>query len=193
VALGDTNGNGRLDIVVSNTEEMGAPGLQVFTRATETAAFTSMTITDAPPAEHVEVGDLDGDGQAEIFSGVFRLESLVAYWSWNGTAYVRHVLSTETGATFTHRLELADVDGDGDQDLVVAFGTSVVRWLENVNGTDTGWVLHDVTLLGAVGESLAAADFDADGDMDLVVAHGGDSEVVLYKNDGVAWWRPRGR
>ena len=38
-----------------------------------------------------------------------------------------------------------------------------------------------------------AADYDQDGDTDLVVAHEGDSEVILYKNDGVAWWRPSGR
>ena len=25
------------------------------------------------------------------------------------------------------------------------------------------------------------------------VPHEDDSEVILYKNDGVAWWRPRGR
>ena len=54
-------------------------------------------------------------------------------------------------------------------------------------------VSHLVTDVGSRAEGLAAADYDLDGDVDLVVAHEGDSEVILYKNDGVAWWRPSGR
>ncbi|MBP7683747.1 MAG: VCBS repeat-containing protein, partial [Deltaproteobacteria bacterium] len=182
------------DIVVSNGAAMATPGLQVFTRATPSAAFAPMVIPDAPSASHVVVGDLDGDGIDEIFSGERNFGALVAYWTWTGSAFEQHVISTAFLSTWTHRLELADMDSDGDLDLVVAFGASVaVRWFENVNGTDTGWVSHLVTAVGARAEGLAAADYDQDGDTDLVVAHEGDSEVILYKNDGVAWWRPSGR
>lgn len=194
VALGDVNGDERVDIVVSNGAAMATPGLQVFTRATPSAAFAPMVIPDAPSASHVVVGDLDGDGIDEIFSGERNFGALVAYWTWTGSAFEQHVISTAFLSTWTHRLELADMDSDGDLDLVVAFGASVaVRWFENVNGTDTGWVSHLVTAVGARAEGLAAADYDQDGDTDLVVAHEGDSEVILYKNDGVAWWRPSGR
>lgn len=194
VALGDVNGDGRVDIVVSNGAAMATPGLQVFTRATPTAAFAATIITDSPSASHVVVGDLDGDGRDEIFSGERNFGARVAYWTWTGTAYERHTISTAFESTWTHRLELADLDADGDLDLAVAFGATVaVRWFENVNGTDSGWVPHLVTAVGSRAEALAAADYDLDGDVDVVVAHEGDSEVILYKNDGVAWWRPSGR
>ncbi|MEZ4327859.1 MAG: FG-GAP-like repeat-containing protein [Polyangiales bacterium] len=198
VAVGDTDGDGLLDIVVSTTspDMMPVPGVHVFSRASVTEEFTTTTLMDSFPAEHVTVGDIDGDGRAEIFAGASRLNALVSSWAWDGSAYRQHVLSTAFEATWTHRMQLTDVDSDGDLDVLVAFAVDPINsigWFENINDSDAGWVLHAVTSSSAAGDSMATADFDGDGDLDIVVAHGLDSEVVLYKNDGVAWWRPAGR
>ena len=85
------------------------------------------------------------------------------------------------------RMELADLDGDGRSDLVVAnlgsfaamdHNLGTVDWLRP---TDGGW--ERITLaenLGRVAD-LKAFDFDGDGDLDLAVAEFG------WRNSGHVW------
>jgi len=71
-----------------------------------------------------------------------------------------------------------DVDGDCDDDLIVAT-TGAPPELWRRDGVD----LVDAGPIGTVPVSaLAAADVDRDGDIDLVVASGGT--LLLYRNDG---------
>lgn len=74
---------------------------------------------------------------------------------------------------------LADLDGDGDLDLLYAGddGTTLVTNVyENLN--DTLYRRTDVILQGAI-LNVSVADFDNDNDIDLLV--GGE---ILYRNDG---------
>ena len=70
--------------------------------------------------------------------------------------------------------DLADIDGDGDTDIV--FGK--IKWAENINNKFT---LHDI---GSVQEVnyLEIVDADEDGDQDVVVA--GYYSIWLFTNDG---------
>ncbi len=90
---------------------------------------------------------------------------------------------------------LADLDGDGDQDLALESTRGSVIALFN-DGTLSPFsakrsrpVLEDV---GENGDSstavptLAAADLDGDRDVDLVTARAGRTEVVAVTNDGSA-------
>jgi hypothetical protein len=116
VALGDVNGDERLDIVVSNGAAMATPGLQVFTRATPTAAFAPTVIRTRPAPRTWWWVTSMATARDEIFSGERNFGALVAYWTWTGSAFERHVISTAFESTWTHRLELADMDSDGDLD-----------------------------------------------------------------------------
>lgn len=79
----------------------------------------------------------------------------------------------------------ADLDADGDQDIIVASsGDNRVAWFENLDG------------LGQYGESrviaddarsvrgVFAADLDGDGDLDVLSASAADDKIAWYENDG---------
>ena len=92
----------------------------------------------------------------------------------------------------------ADMDGDGDVDLVAAAPDmqNEVAWWENTAGDGTAWTKRSVD--AAVPNAVCAlpVDLDGDGDMDLVVANLGDanpnsSKVVFYENvSGATSWNP---
>ena len=77
----------------------------------------------------------------------------------------------------------ADMDGDGDLDVLCAFSSNdTVLWYEN-RGSQ-GFDSHTVTNTDGEPCSLATADLDGDGDTDVLVA-GRDSDTISwYENDG---------
>jgi len=121
----------------------------------------------------VAAGDIDGDGLCDLyFCSLERGNSLfrnVGNWRFEnvtpGSPEVACLGQFSTGATF------ADVDGDGDLDLLVAgLGKGVRLFLNDGKGhfhesTNSGLLQH----FGA--RSMALADIDGDGDLDLYVAN----------------------
>jgi hypothetical protein len=79
----------------------------------------------------------------------------------------------------------ADVDGDGDMDVLgAATGANDIAWYENDGSESFTKHTIDGSLNGAY--TVYAADVDGDGDMDVLGA-GGDSaygSIVWYENDG---------
>ena len=81
-------------------------------------------------------------------------------------------------------LILADVDGDGDDDLLSASsGDGKIAWYEFLGGGDFG-VQQVITTDADGARSVSAADLDGDGDTDVVCASTWDNTIAWYENDG---------
>jgi FG-GAP-like repeat/GEVED domain len=96
----------------------------------------------------------------------------------------QHVISPHSGPNLPLSVFAADMDGDGDTDLLSAslddrFGT---EWYEN-DGKQN-FTRRDITGPGTRRGAVSAADMDGDGDMDVVSAEALGGYIDWYENQG---------
>ncbi|MEM7165196.1 MAG: immunoglobulin domain-containing protein [Planctomycetota bacterium] len=133
----------------------------------------------------VSVGDLDRDGDVDVYQGVGWLRNEAA------GVWTRFVANDTTTPVFgdVDRHRLADVDGDGDLDAVVGFASapgasSGLAWFENPGDPTLQWPVRTIASSGIGGGfSLDVGDPDRDGDMDIVLGeHRLATRLLLFEN-----------
>src|SRR5439155_84334 len=181
VAVGDFDGDGKLDLAVAN--KTGVSVLLGLGGGT----FQDGHSVDAGSAcaRSVALGDFTGDGQADLVVGKTILEGLVtdvAVLLGKGDGTFQSPLNSRAGYN-PSALAVADFNGDGRADLVTANSGSgdVSILLGNGDGTFRAAVNYWV---GAIVASVAAGDFNGDGKPDLAVATGAGVSVLLNDDDG---------
>ena len=174
----------------------GKPG---FTRLA--AAQTGLSFTNRVPADRhltnqiylngsgVTAGDMDGDGRPDVFfagmgggSALFRNLGGWQFTNVTATSFPAGAWGPldATGCVF------ADLDGDGDLDLVVnTVGQGTRLWFNDGAGHFTEAAPVNP---GRGGMSLAVADVDGDGDLDLYVAN---YRTTTLRDDPVPNFRAR--
>jgi hypothetical protein len=196
VTAGDIDGDGDLDLIAPDSWAMQPDAVFVQTAPGVFVDEGPARLASASRAGAVRLGDLDGDGDLDLFvsdwgeappsspgvgqvydndgAGFFHLRAgaLPADLSTQGTGPID--------------VDLFDADGDLDLDLLLASRQGESLLLRN-NGaglfTDAGADLPDQP--GPYVYGPDACDIDRDGDLDLVLDNGGRgaSEQVL-ENDG---------
>jgi FG-GAP-like repeat/FG-GAP repeat len=204
VALGDVNGDGSLDIVLSASTPGGTEVKAIDAGGSQLADFYVLDPAILPGAS-VAAGDLDGDGRAEIVLGGGPTTD--APWPpvENGPDQ-RVAVYEPSGASvggFTAypglfqggvRVALADLDRDHRPEIVTAPGPGTPAEIgifsqQWVNGRDRGtrlghFLAFDPSFLG--GASVATGDIDGDGNPEIVVAagKGRSPEVKVFDASG---------
>lgn len=109
-----------------------------------------------------------------VFFAVF-----VTYNTAYAVSFTQQEIVGDTG--WTWGVDSGDIDGDGDNDIVVAnFSGGNKLWL---NDGDANFSLHTVAGFGA-GSSVTMTDLNQDGHQDILVSRVGGSSLVAYMNDG---------
>jgi len=140
----------------------------------------------------MEIADMDGNGMNDIVCLNVREATLsVTFIDYYGRP--DHSYHYPTGAD-PWDASVADVDGDGDRDVLVScFGA---RKLQVMNNDGSGYlaVTSETALPGEL-TSVAGADFDDDGDVDAVVriiANNPSSQgLFILTNDGAGQFAVR--
>lgn len=199
----DIDKDGDLDAFVVAIEEGAAPILMT---NDGTGQFTDETALRLPrsvllPLSQVEFGDVDGDGDEDLFLAG-RLDPVTPAGNWlllnDGTGQFSVDASFPAGAGRTIDAEFGDIDGDGDLDLVTA-NLEDPDHSELVDGVtvyeNQAGAFTEVDAFGLIpsaephygGGSLSLGDADNDGDLDLFVARsnvGPGWQNRFYVNDG---------
>ena len=116
------------------------------------------------------VGDVDGDRVADLVLGGLPGDDLAWFRgpSWERSLIARAVTEFSTDGA------LADLDGDGDADIVAPdgpLGDNLV-WFENPRPSGdpaTEWPRHAIGAAGDWVKDVEVADFDADGRLDVAM------------------------
>ena len=88
-----------------------------------------------------------------------------------------------TGANSPFSVIAADVDGDGDMDLLSASGgDDKIAWYEN--GGNQTFTPRTISTVADGARSVFAVDMDGDGDLDVLSASFWDDKIAWYENDG---------
>ena len=198
--LQDLDGDGDLDLLVSNKIT------QFDNQNGQVHIFRNQGTPTAPELVHDGVlasitdgyhfvpafGDLDGDGDADAVVGTWGDE--LRYYEGSGDAGAEGLVLRDSAVVTLSRGRnaapaLADLDADGDLDLVVGeSGGELNYWRNEGDAGAPDFVLVSDTWLEAdVGRRSfpVPVDWDGDGDLDLLVGSEGDG-LQLFRNRGSA-------
>lgn len=125
--------------------------------------------------------DFDGDGDSDVLVGS-NLGSRIA-WHENvdGTGSFSQPKSISNRISFLNTIQVADIDDDGDMDVLSTTAVGQVAWHENRDGRGNFSNARIIVASNAGDPAEAAfADIDADSDLDIIVSRG--DRVVWYQN-----------
>ncbi|MBN2473963.1 MAG: VCBS repeat-containing protein, partial [Pirellulales bacterium] len=134
-------------------------------------------------AVSVFAGDFDGDGDSDVLAASAE-DNTVAWYenlAGGGTSWVRHVITLN--AQSVQSVFAADLDGDGDQDVLSASaGDGKIAWYENVDSHGSFGARPPISVEAEWATAVYAADLDGDGDQDVVSASAQDDMIAWYEN-----------
>jgi len=127
--------------------------------------------------------DIDGDGDLDALSSS-DYDSKIAWYKnldGSGTFGTQQIITNQAG--HKKSIQAADIDGDGDQDVIFA-GGDIIAWCKNQDGQGVNFssqiYIYNVTGHGGFYE-LRMVDIDNDNDLDILTS---GREIAWFKNDG---------
>jgi uncharacterized protein YfaP (DUF2135 family) len=177
VALGDLNGDGKVDLAVADANLPGPTGSVSVLLGNGDGTFSSpVAFATGAVSTSVAVGDLNGDGKLDLAvanQGTSNVSVLLG--RGDGTFGPQVTYPTDSAPV---ALALRDMNGDGHLDVVVANSASndVSVLLGRGDGTFQD---EAIVATGTHPYALAIDDLNADGKPDVAVVNGESSSVSI--------------
>jgi FG-GAP-like repeat/HYDIN/CFA65/VesB-like, Ig-like domain/Abnormal spindle-like microcephaly-assoc'd, ASPM-SPD-2-Hydin/FG-GAP repeat len=186
VAVGDFNGDGKLDLVTGDFSNL----VSVLLGNGDGTFQNHVDYNVGSPSDGVAIGDFNRDGHLDL--AVTGSESVsVLLGNGDGTFGPASLYQLPAGTpgqcdgyfgSHTPNIIAADLNGDGELDLVVPNTTGFVSVLLG-NGDGT---FHDGGSYnaGSCSADVTAADFNGDGTLDLAITNYASSSISLLLGNG---------
>jgi hypothetical protein len=175
----DVDADGDLDVVLNSNDP-----IFVWFENDGTGSFGPQQLIDTTitNGRGCFAGDIDGDGDVDVVSSGTNTVKVAWFENLDGQGTFGPPITISDVGVPVQKLTGADVDGDGDTDiLVVHFAENMLAWHENLGGGAFGprQVISDT--MDSTGY-LHAFDADNDGDIDVLCNSPSDDKVSYFLN-----------
>ncbi len=197
VRPGDFDGDGHPDLIVAEFGWQKTGSITLLLSRWDNGRFTGKFDASKIDARHgtihVPPVDFDNDGDLDFVALISQeYEDIEVFLNrGDGTFDNKAIHSVEDPAYGSSGIQLVDLDGDDDLDVLYANGDTFdsfyikpyhgVQWLENRG--EFPFVAHHLTFMPGVHRALAA-DMDGDGDQDVVAVALLPNRLLAGKNKG---------
>jgi gliding motility-associated-like protein len=185
LAIGDLDGDGKLDLAIGNYNNSTVSVLRN-TSSIGTATFaTKVDLTTGTNTYSVAIGDIDGDGRLDIVAANYTSGTISVLLNTGSSGTISFAAKADFATGINpQNIAIGDFDGDGKPDVaVVNNGATTVSVLHNISSVSTlGFDAKIDFTIGNGARSVAVGDFDGDGKLDLAVANYTSNTISLLRN-----------
>ncbi len=188
----DIDGDGCMDILGTSREGTGVDITWWENADGFGTSWVEHTVDgDFAGASSIYAADVNGDGYMDVL-GAARYDDDITWWEnmdGSGTSWTEHTLDGDfDGATSVYSV---DVNADGYMDVLgAAYDGDEITWWENVDGSGTSWIEHNIDGDCNAPDCIYAADVNGDGDLDILGSVEYDNDILWWENidgSGTSW------
>lgn len=172
----DFNNDGAIDLVAADDTAVS------YYQNDGSGNFSFSKLAGKTEFYSIAVADINGDSLKDVMLGSVLLYTYIN--NGNGT-FSRDMRNEALINNFIFNLEMADIDGDGDQDVAVYYANNIpdIDWYKN-DGTGKFSAGGSITTNSNDVKSMRLVDLTGDGHPDFLTAYGQTGELVWMENDG---------
>jgi hypothetical protein len=195
IALGDLNGDAKPELVIVNPEIGNSGGLSVLVNAGDGSFETRRDYEMSGGPERVAIGDLNGDGKADVATADASTASVLLNRGDGSLGPGREYCRSCPISEVANAIAIADVNGDGKADLVAYwdegnYSQTVSVLLNKGLGSFSSRRSYEISYPES--PWLAIVDLNGDGKPDFAAPdlYAGESGLSVLLNKGAGMFEP---